>query len=100
MIGLRFDFENNDIGFNGTGQFIAATIDSQTCALIAVSQVCRITIPELGAELPRRIINRKTIHVGDVIADAVRMVEADGGTNVSITLAEGEDVNFMATYED
>lgn len=99
MNGLRFDFENNDIMLDDSGRFITATTDNQNVALIALSQVCRLTKPEVGAQIGARIINRKPINVSAVLAEAKRMAESDGARNVSIGLDGNNNLIFVGTYD-
>lgn len=99
MNGLRFDFEDNDLTLNAKGSFVASNIDSQNCALIAVSEVCRLTRPAVGERLGMKLVNRRNRNVSVDIARAVRAVEADGGRNVSITLNREQQLQFIATYD-
>ena len=80
MNGLFFDFENNDIVIQGDGSFYASNIDSQNCAFIATSQVCRLTVPNVGEQLAVSLLNRKS-------------------ANVSIIVNEDEQLSFNADYE-
>lgn len=100
MRGLRFDFENSDLYLLPDGTFAESVIDSQNCALIAISQVCRITKPEVGTQLTAKLINRKTVNTASALAEARRAVEKDGGTNVLISVDSKDKLNFEATYED
>lgn len=100
MNGLRFDFEANDIVLSPSGSFAVSQIDSQNCALISLSQITRLTKPEIGAQLASQLQNRKQRSVASVLAEAKRMVEADGAKNVSITIDENDNLKFEATYED
>ena len=97
MEGLRLDFEERDLIMNGG--FATTVIDSQNCALIALSQVCRITKPHVGEQIASKLQNRKRRAVSAVIAAAVRAVEKDGGKNVSITIDDNEQIQFKATYD-
>ena len=100
MHGFYFDFLTGDIAIDETGAIGTATIDSQNCALISLSQVCRLTKPEVGAQIGARIINRKRQHTSAVLAEARRMVEADGGKNVSVQADNTGRLQFKATYGD
>jgi len=101
MNGLLYDFEQRDIVMTNDGsRFVEADIDSQNCALIAMSQVCRLTAPHVGASLVSRLINRKRRSVQADIAEAERMVKADGGKNVQIILTDTGQIQFKADYED
>lgn len=96
--GIQYDFETGDIIIQSNGTFRKAYIDSQLCALIAVSEVCRLTKPEVGAQLSGRMQNRRNIDVARDISEAERQVERDGGTEVSIYL-QNENLQFIATYD-
>lgn len=100
MNGLFFDWETHDIAINGSGAFSATEVSSQTCALIALSHVCRLTKPELGADLANKLVNRRHTKASRFLAEAERMVERDGGRRVSITLDEQERLQFEAEYGD
>ena len=97
MEGLFYDFELNDIVIKDDGTFATAEIDSQNCALISLSEVCRLTKPEVGVRLGARIINRREEDVLNVVAEAKRAVEADGGTDVFISVKG--DLQFEAKYK-
>lgn len=96
--GLRFDFEHNDIVLKSNGQFADTYIDSQCCALVSLSQICRLTKPEVGAQLATRLYNRRTVSTASAVASAKRMVEKDGGRNVYISVDENSDLKFEADY--
>lgn len=81
------------------GPFTKAIIDNQNVALIAVSQVCRITKPELGAQVGARIVNRRTSEIASVLADAKKQAQDDGATDVTIELTD-EQLLFKGRYED
>lgn len=103
MTGLLYSWDDGDIVLRENGTFRTADIDSQTCALIGLSQICRITVPELGAQLGAKLQNRKLNRVRRDVSAAIRMVENDGGRDVVIELirnAEGIDpsLNFDAVY--
>ncbi len=103
MIGMMYDFEAADIRFDDFGAIEKAVIDNQNCALIATSEVCRITRPEVGAYLFARVINRQAKDVKQLVADARRMVEADGGKQVYLTPVLDDhgrvaNVTFKADY--
>lgn len=100
MNGLKFDFEKGDIAINSSGTFDTATIDNQNVALIAVSQVCRLTRPEFGAQIGSRMVNRQYSSVGSILADAKRQAEADGAKKVSIRFTEEQQLIFVGTYEN
>lgn len=100
MHGLKFDFEKGDIVINASGTFETVPSDNQNVALIATSQVCRITRPEFGAQIGSRIVNQKYAGVSSVLADAKRQAEADGAKNVSIRFTEEQQLIFVGTYED
>lgn len=100
MNGLKFDFEKGDITINSSGTFDTATIDNQNVALIAVSQVCRLTRPEFGAQIGSRIVNKQYSSVGSILADAKRQAENDGAKNVKISFTQDNQLIFVGTYED
>lgn len=99
MDGLKFNFEQNDLVING-GSFETAVIDSQNVALIALSQVCLLTQPQLGSQIGSRIINAKRGAVNTVLADAKRQAERDGAKDVRIILTNDGQLTFTGTYED
>lgn len=82
-----------------SGPFTKGIIDNQNVALIAVSQVCRLTKPELGAQVGARIINRRTNEIASVLADAKKQAQNDGATNVVIEMTD-EQLLFTGRYED
>lgn len=98
--GLRFDFENNDIVLKANGSFSDTYTDSQCCALISLSQVCRLLKPEIGAQLATRLYNRRAVSSASAIAMAKRMVESDGAKNVYIAVDSNSELKFEAEYED
>lgn len=81
------------------GPFTKGIIDNQNVALIAVSQVCRLTKPELGAQVGARIINRRTSEIASVLADAKKQAQNDGATDVVIEMTD-EQLLFTGRYED
>ena len=95
MKGIVYDFNVGDVVISEDGPFVKGTIDNQNVALIAVSQVCRITKPEIGA----RIINRRAGEVAGVLADAKKQAQKDGATDVFIELID-EQLLFTGRYED
>jgi len=99
MTGLKFDFDTGDLLLGSDGTFVKANIDSQCAALIAVSQVCRLTKPEIGAQIGTRIVNRPVGVVQSILAEARRMVEQDGGADVKIALDENNNLLISATYD-
>ncbi len=98
MIGFVFNFENNDFDVDTSGTIITNSIDSQNCALIAVSELCRLTAPEVGARLAARLINRRARSARKDIAEAERMVERDGAKRVRIYLNTDGTLQFTADY--
>lgn len=94
-----FDFENNDIILQENGTFKSTTVDNQNCALISLSQVCRITRPILGAQIGSRLINRQRRHVSSILSSAKRMVQDDGGKNVVVDFDLNENLIFIAEYD-
>lgn len=82
-----------------SGPFTKGIIDNQNVALIAVSQVCRLTKPELGAQVGARIINRRTSEIASVLADAKKQAQNDGATDVVIEMTD-EQLLFTGRYED
>lgn len=99
MKGIVYDFNVGDVVISEDGPFVKSTIDNQNVALIAVSQVCRITKPEIGAQIGARIINRRAGEVAGVLADAKKQAQKDGATDVSIELID-EQLLFTGRYED
>lgn len=99
MNGIRYDFENNDIMIGANGSFVTTVIDGQNAALISLSQVCRLTHPETGAQVGSRIINQRSSRVSAILAEAKRQVERDGGTGVIVEIQNG-NLYFKATYND
>jgi hypothetical protein len=99
MDGLFFDFETNDIVLKANGSFATANIGSQSCALVANSQVCRLTKPEVGEQLSAKIVNRKGVGISRDITKAEAAVKKDGGKNVSININDEGQVNFYAEYD-
>jgi len=97
MIGIRFDFEENDIVVGASNSFERTNIDSQNCALISLCQICKLTEPETGAQIASLLQNRKEVNVKSVLANAKRQVERDGGTNVEVNIVDG-DLFFKAEY--
>ena len=99
MKGIVYDFNVGDVVISEDGPFVKGPIDNQNVALIAVSQVCRITKPEIGAQIGARIINRRAGEVAGVLADAKKQAQKDGATDVSIELID-EQLLFTGRYED
>lgn len=99
MEGIYFDFENNDIVIDTDGTFKTAEIGSQNCALIANSQVCRLTTPEVGETLAGKIINGKSVNINRYISRAISAVKKDGGKNVKILINEDNELSFYAEYD-
>ncbi len=99
MRGIVYDFNVGDVVISESGPFVKGTIDNQNVALIAVSQVCRITKPEIGAQIGARIVNRRTSEIAGVLADAKKQAQNDGATNVVIEMTD-EQLLFTGRYED
>lgn len=99
MKGIVYDFSVGDVVISEDGPFVKGTIDNQNVALIAVSQVCRITKPEIGAQIGARIVNRRTSEIAGVLADAKKQAQNDGATNVVIEMTD-EQLLFTGRYED
>ena len=107
MIGLRYDFGSmpgspdyvGDIVIDANGSFATALIDSQNAALITLTQVCRITKPEIGAQAYSFMTNRTVISILPILSEAKRMVERDGGSNVQIEIIDG-NLKISATYDN
>lgn len=97
MTGLLYDFDQQDIVIKG-GRFVTANVDNQTVALVAVSQVCALTKPQLGAQLTARLANRRTVNTSSAIADAIQQAQEDGATDVSIQFIDNELLNFEGKY--
>lgn len=98
MRGLQYNFEEQDLVIKPNGTFSTAITDNQTCALITLSQVCRITMPEIGEQIGAKLINRKTRSVASILSAAERAVESDGATQVAITLDDNSNLQFKANY--
>lgn len=98
MNGIYFSFENADIQLTSKGTFDTAQVDSQTCALISLSQVCRLSVPELGVQLGALIENRKRKSVNGLLAKARRQVLADGALSAIVEFNESGDLHFEAVY--
>lgn len=98
MVGLRYDFDIGDITIGSDGSFTTAVTDNQNIALISLSQICRLTYPEVGAQIGPRILNRQARNVQGVLDEARRMAEADGAKNVSITIKD-EELRFNGSYD-
>lgn len=95
--GIAFDFENNDIIIRADGTILKTEISSQICALISLSQITRLTKPEVGAQVGSRLINNKESDAPRILTEAQRMVVRDGGTNVSVDIIDGK-LQFIAEY--
>lgn len=100
MRGFKFDFNTSDLIIGTDGQFPVATIDNQNIALIAVSQICVVTKPEIGAQIGSRLINRHTGSVGSALAEAKRQAESDGAKNVVIKFTKNGQLIFTGAYEN
>lgn len=100
MRGFKFDFNTSDLIIGTDGQFPVASIDNQNVALIAVSQVCVVTKPEIGAQIGARLMNRPINLVGSVLADAKRQAESDGAKNVVIKFTKNGQLIFTGAYEN
>lgn len=99
MRAIKYDFDIKDIVVAKAGNFEIATVDNQNIALISVSQVCRITKPEVGAQIGTYIINRQNRNIGAILGRAVRMAENDGAKNVSVNITD-DQLLFRGYYED
>lgn len=99
MDGLFFDFEHNDIVLKDDGSFATADIGSQNCALVATSQICRLTTPEVGEQLAVKILNRKGVNIERDITRAISAVKKDGGKDVLIRLDDDGKLSFKASYD-
>ena len=99
MTGLKFDFDIGDIVIDQE-RFVTANIDNQNVALISLSQICRLTRPELGAQIGARLLNRKPVSVSAVLVDAERQAKADGATNVFVGFSDSNSLTFRGKYED
>ncbi len=100
MNGLKFDFNTNDVELDPSGQFLTATIDNQNVALIAISQVCRLTAPQVGAQIASRLINRPAGGVASILEDARSQAKKDGAKNVKIGFTNEGKLTFSGRYED
>jgi hypothetical protein len=100
MHGLKFDFEKGDLVINASGAFEIGSTDNQNVALIATSQVCRLTRPEFGAQIGSRMVNQNYASINSILADAKRQAETDGAKNVSVRFTEEQQLIFVGTYEN
>ena len=100
MDGIYFNLEDNDIELTSAGVIKKAEISSQCCALIATSQVCRLTKPEVGEQVAAKIINNRDSNVTPILESAIRAVEDDGGNDVEIYLNDDDQLVFKADYDD
>ena len=99
MVGLKYDFEGQDLHIDPlTGAFITADTDNQNVALIALSQVCRLTQPEIGAQLPARIVNVRRSSVGSVFNDAMQQARKDGAKDVFVGFDSNNNLIFKGNY--
>lgn len=98
MIGIVYDFDDEDVVIRD-GSFLTDTVDNQNVALIAISQVCRLLEPQIGAQTTARITNRRTVEIPAVLADAVRQAKEDGARNVSVELDDNNQLLFRGVYE-
>lgn len=98
MNGIYFSFDESDIRINSRGRFETAQVDSQTCALISLSQVCRLSVPELGVQLGTLIENRKEESVKGLLARARRQVLSDGALTAVVAFDADSNLHFEATY--
>jgi len=99
MTGMFFDFDVNDIVLNENGGFATSKLGAQNCALIATSQTCRLTYPEVGEMLAARLINRRNKNTSHDIRLAKKAVERDGGKKVQILVTDTGQLSFNAIYE-
>lgn len=100
MTGLKYDFDQNDLVIGANGSFISATTDNQNVALIAVSQVCRLTKPEVGAQIIAQLVNRKPVSVSSVLSEAKRQAQNDGAYDVVVALTNDDELKFTGTYDN
>lgn len=99
MTGLKYDFDIGDLVVSSTGSFAAAVTDNQNVALIAVSQICRLTVPSLGAAIGRRLMNRSVKSAQPVLTPASKMAQKDGAKNAKVTIVD-QHLEFSGEYED
>lgn len=97
MTGLKFNFDEGDITISD-GRFVTANIDNQNVALIALSQVCRLTRPEVGAQIGARLLNRKLVSVNAVLTDAEQQARGDGATDVFVGFNDKNELIFRGSY--
>lgn len=97
MTGLKFNFDEGDITISD-GRFVTANIDNQNVALIALSQMCRLTRPEVGAQIGARLLNRKLVSVNAVLTDAEQQARRDGATDVFVGFNDKNELIFRGSY--
>lgn len=100
MTGFYFNFDENDIQLTPAGGIRISNTDGQCCALIAVSEICRITQPQIGVRLASRIIDRHQRNLFSLIKEAEREVKRDGARVVKIRMGENEQMTFYAEYDN
>lgn len=88
MTGLKYDFDVGDITLSQTGQFDTAQTDNQCVALIAVSQVCRLTYPYYGAQIGARLMNVPYSRSQPILSEAKTMAQKDGAVAVDISIKD------------
>ena len=100
MNGIKFNFDTNDLTVGSNGSFDTAVIDNQNVALISLSQVCRLTKPEVGAQIGSRLINIRRSAASAILLDAKKQAENDGAKNVRIQFTSERNLIFTGTYEN
>ena len=99
MNGLYYSFDRYDIEIGSNGSFVTANTDNQNVALISMSQVCRLTRPELGAEIPARIINVRRSSADAVFSDAMQQARSDGATDAFVGFDQNDNLIFRGNYD-
>lgn len=99
--GLRFDFEENDLIFDPSMSisFRKSDIESQTCALISLSQITRLRYPEQGQQLAGKLQNTQTSQVSQYLTECERETKADGAKEARVEIIDGK-LTFYAKYDN
>lgn len=97
MEGIKFNFDKEDIDIID-GKFATANVDNQNVALITLSQICRLTYPEVGVQAASRMLNAKPATVDSILIEARKQAQKDGAKNVVIGFTEAGDLIFTGNY--
>ena len=99
MKGFKFNFETGDIVVSPQGVLETAQIDCQNIVLIGLSQVCRLTRPEFGAQIGSKIVERHSSDISSLLATVKKQAENDGATNVVLQLTSDNKLIFTGVYD-